>query len=507
MTAADDIDKIIATINPGEYHGETPKEKKKLIKLKEGEGFEKAMQEAKPQPLSDFTIVYDSSTETLEPVYYWILDFMNDSIGDVDKLTDNFTSSPAGGHFSEQMGKATRMQEKATKILGRCNEVVKSVLNLIYDLKDFEMRLEHYEDAKSKDDNKAEGGTLALKQIWIDNVDSQKGGGSINMMAQQLQFVTLRDAFMSAKSPKEIENMDLNDRIKRILKARVSDFFKWKERSEKELKKRFQVEKRYLKSQVDALKLYTKWARPYLNAANRLEQSEELGKKPDSVNAFNTTIFELTLFGKEEIDVEEAAINEELPEKFRDRVEKGKIRKYYACVLVELFFRGIPQRIQQKEGGHYTFGGRVEMDFKSYVLNEGEINMLKQRIEDKDVKESLKLVKGVTEDSLGQIKEDIDHFLEGNHEEEEGDNEKGVNPFSALLGLHNKKPKKKDKGDDEDVKKIEDVKKDSYEEKIVREYAKVDAKDSCFSVYDKYKKAHGMMTPPPAEFWNTDHPR
>ena len=45
-------------------------------------------------PSEKFKLVYDSSTETLEPVYFWVLDFMNEMFGgDVEKVVDNFASS------------------------------------------------------------------------------------------------------------------------------------------------------------------------------------------------------------------------------------------------------------------------------------------------------------------------------------------------------------------------------------------------------------------------------
>src|SRR3989344_7557519 len=204
-------------------------------------------------PSEEHTIVYDSPGETLEPVYFWILDFMRTMFkGKVEKLADNFTSSPGSGHFAELGARATRMQEEGMKVMGAINTVLKSVINIIYDLKDFEIRLEHYKAAESKDKDKAESGMLALKQIWMDNVDIKRGRGSINMLAQDLQFVTLRDAFMIAKSAEDVEKLDLNDRVKRILKPRIEEFLEWKKRSEAELKKRYEIEKSYLKNQLNS---------------------------------------------------------------------------------------------------------------------------------------------------------------------------------------------------------------------------------------------------------------
>jgi len=151
----------------------------------------------KKEPSISYNLIYDSPSETLEPIYFWILDFMK-KIGNVEKIVDNFASSPGSGHFSELGGKKSQMQDQISKIMGIINSILRSVLNLIYDLKEFKIRLSHYDAANSKDKEKANAGILSLKQIWMDKVDIQRGQGSINALASgNLQFVTLRDAFLS----------------------------------------------------------------------------------------------------------------------------------------------------------------------------------------------------------------------------------------------------------------------------------------------------------------------
>jgi hypothetical protein len=41
-------------------------------------------------PEAEHSIIYDSSAETLEPIYFWILDTMNDLGFTTEKLVDNF---------------------------------------------------------------------------------------------------------------------------------------------------------------------------------------------------------------------------------------------------------------------------------------------------------------------------------------------------------------------------------------------------------------------------------
>jgi hypothetical protein len=441
------------------------------------------------EPLEEHKLVYDSAAEGLEPVYFFILDRMNEFFpGGVEKFVDSFVSSPGSGHFAEffgYMGKASKYQEEAMKSLGMVNNLIKAIINLIYDLKNFEIRLDSYEKAKSKDPKEAWAGILGLKQIWLDNVDLKRGRGSIHAMTNEMDFATLRDSFMLAESVDKVDSMDLNDRIKYIIKPRLQEFLTWKDQSEIELRKRYEMEKTYLRSELESLKLYTRWAKPYLMAAERLHP-KEAGKRAELVSVFNSILLNLVLFGKKELKPEKLLVTKELPKPFKSVKWK---RKYYQCMLVEFFFRGIPQNIGQ---GRYAFGGRTEVIFRSYALNDDEIEKLNGKLSDTEVNDALKLVEGLTEDSLIQIQEDIKYFLEDKKPEEEKKKEdKGTNPFFALLGIGKKKEVKK-----EEKKKIEKIAPDNYYEKVLRELAQNESKKACFTIFDIYKKAHGMPSHP-----------
>lgn len=456
-----------------------PEEIKPLLKKEE----QKAIEKSKFSPIWEHTITYESGSEQLEPVYFWILDFMRDMGFEVEKLIDNFSTTVGGGYFSEMGTKATKMQEEGMKILGGINTVMKSIINLLYDLKEFEIRLNQYELAESKDPQERESGILGLKQIWLDKVDAQKGYGSINAMTRgDIGFITLRDAFMAAKTVEDVDKLDLNDRVKRVLKPRVAEFLEWQKRSKIELKKRFEIEKNYLKSQVGSLKLYTRWAKPYLKAAEQLSMTEKKLTEPALVNAFSTLLLELTVLGKQKINLKKEAEAKNLPYSFRD----VKLRKpYYACVLVSFNFRGIPQRVSQ--AGHYAFGGRVDISFKAFALSEDELAVLAEEMKKQDFQDALKLVEITTEESLKQLTEDLDHFLEEKKEEEKP---KGF--FEVLFGKSEEKRKEKEKS--KKPKTVKDLKKDTFEESIVRMYAEQVAASSCFKIYDIYKKSHGMAS-------------
>jgi hypothetical protein len=260
-----DIHKLIAAVSPNVYcDSSVRKDVKKIIKKELARGNDKAYLEAAKEtknitskefffydealkepfkkwgiksPTEQHELIYDSATDSLEPLYFWTIDFMKNYFSKIEKLTDNFTSSPGSGHFSEMGQKATRMQEEAMKMLGAANQVLKSVLNLVYDLKEMKLLVQTYDDIKSKDLKLKSAARLSLKQRWMDMVDIKKGQGSINALASgNLDFVTLRDAFMISNSLKEVKDLDLNERVKRILEQRVGEFLRWIEESERQLR-------------------------------------------------------------------------------------------------------------------------------------------------------------------------------------------------------------------------------------------------------------------------------
>jgi len=461
-------------------------------------------------PMEQHVITYDSPAEGLEPVYFWLLDYLGSGLmrglyNSVEKLTDNFVSSPGSGHFSEMQGKATQMQQEVSRTMGNVNTVLKSVLNLVYDLKEFRIRLTPYKIYKDKNSSESEKfkQLLSLKQVWLDNVDIRKGRGSINALSSgELDFVTLRDAFMSLKSLEQASKkpeeggIDLNERVKRILQQRAQEFFMWIEESYNSLTQRYEIERNYLKSQDNMLKLYAKWVKPYLKAASRLEQNMD-SKNPGLVTAFNTMVMELKVLAYSEHKTKDDVDNGLLPELFKDLKEKD-VRKYFKVLVVELEFRGIPQRVSQR--GDWSFGGKVEIRFTSYGLNKDELNVFKDELNRDDFSSMLKLVEGATDESLKQIEKDVRALVEGKEiediekEEKEKKEEKerkkkegddfGLNGFFSLFKIK-KKPKVKI-----DYKKPLPV--DNNYEKVLRSQAIITANESCFNTFDNYKKGHGM---------------
>ncbi len=434
----------------------------------------KLLKEMKAKEVAEYNLTYDSPAETLEPIYYWLLDFMQDLGFDVEKIIDNFTASPGSGYFAELGKRATIMQQQAMDILAKINAVIKSIINLLYDLRQFEVRLQLYDKLKSDKKEEREAALAALKEIWITNVDIKKGRGAINILTTQLEFVTLRDAFFQAKSVKDIEKMDLNERVKAILKSRYIEFETWLKESERELRKRFEIEKTYLKSQVASLRLYTKWMMPYLRAAEQLYMKQS--SSAALVSAFNTMLLELLLLGTKKVT------KEELPASMQNQ----QARDFYICMFIDFSFRSIPRQISAQ--GHYGFGGRIDILFRAYVLRQDEYESFKKKLDKEFFDKALKVLQQLSEESLKQLHEDLEHFLgEGwSGEEKQKQQEKKQKTFSFKLPSFSFfKPKQ--------------TSNDTYTEKVLRALAEKTAAELCFKIYDVYKKAHGMPSYPAFE--------
>jgi len=480
-----------------------------------------------PQPMWENGLSYDSSIETLEPVYYWILDFTQGAFKNIIKLADNFVAAPGSSYFADLGSRATRAQEESMKILGAVNMVIKSIQNILYDLKEFEIRLSAYERADDKDPQKKESGILALKDIWMSNVDIKRGKGSINGMTYELGFSTLRDAFMKAKSAADVDSMTksglINDRVARILKPRIDEFFQWKFQSSDELKRRYNIERAYLKSQVETLKLYSSWVKPYLQSAEQLRMQMSAKEEPSLISAFGTMVLNLSLMMYKDLDVKDAVDNKFLPENFK---KLRDLRKFYQLIVIDYTFRTYPTQ-------QFPHAGRVDVKFKAYAINEDELALLLDKIEKDKSSTMLGIAGNLSDESLKQLQDEIDYFekkpekeekkedmafkgifkdfmknfmpetknelikeYNGLYKEVEGKDAKDVSDMQigsikALIDELEQKQKKK--------KKLARIKKeglrpDNYHEDVVRDLAEQESSNFCFGIFDKFKKSRGMAS-------------
>ncbi len=438
----------------------------------------------KGDPVKTYFLDYDAFGEGLEPVYYWLLDELKEGQTlsyKVKKSYDYFAASEGSYWYGDVGVRRSALEKRATELLGTISVVIKSIINLIWDLKEFEQRFEHYDNYKSKDGKVREAGEFALKSIWLTDVDTKKGRAAINVLANDLNFITLRDAFMAAKNVDVVDKMDINERVKRILKPRIQEFAKWIELSDKELRQRFKIEKTYLKSQVNALELYTRWVKPYLVATNKLMPAEltgELDEPEEMVTSFDVARVYIELFG-----TKEQKWNKPFP------VELPEDERIFKCINVVFVYRAIPGTVER---GHFVHRGRVKMYFRAYVINNRQIKEYEKSQEE----EIMKFVSGMTKDSLDALYDDLKHFdaADSGGQKESPKEKKKAPVFEFMKSA--KEIIEPIANVAENIKQILPKKKefDQYTLERIKNEAANSVKKDLFLIYDLYKKSHKMLS-------------
>lgn len=440
----------------------------------------------KGDPVQTYFLDYDAFGEGLEPVYYWLLDELRENVSfsyKVKKSYDYFAASEGSYWYGDVGVRRSALEKRATELLGTISVVIKSIINLIWDMKEFEQRFEHYDNFKSSDKNKKEAGEFALKSIWLTDVDTKKGRAAINVLTNDLNFITLRDAFMTAKNLEEVDKLEVNDRVKRILKPRVQEFLKWIELSDKELHQRFKIEKTYLKSQVNALELYTRWVKPYLIATNKLMPEEKPEEAEELVTSFDVARVVIEIFGTKE---QKMNISGRIPVP----IYLPEDEKIFKCIEIKFVYRAIPGSVER---GHFVHRGRVKMYFRAYVLNKKQVDEFQKSQEE----EIMKFVSGMTKDSLDALYDDLKHFdAVGSEEKKDGQAKKKETAQIFEFTKSIKELIEPITTAAENIKQILPKKKefDPYALEKIKKAAKSSAKKDLFVLYDLYKKSHKMLS-------------
>ena len=213
--------------------------------------------------------------------------------------------------------KRRSLEDRVMKLLVDINAVLKSIISITYELKELDRNLDFYDTAKSSDKQKAEGGELALKRIFVDNVDARKGGASMISLSRsptQSQagpgFLDIVAQFYSVKTLKDIESMQKNKLYKDVLKNRFVEYEKWKEINSTDLRNRKAMLLQYLKSQIGSFDLYTEWASQYMSILQRINMPKmQTGKDYISqtkiMDISEAAMFSVSIFGYKPVYLEE----------------------------------------------------------------------------------------------------------------------------------------------------------------------------------------------------------
>lgn len=438
---------------------------------------------AYPDPINRLYLVYEIYQNSIEEMYFWVLNHLRDDMGfnEVDKITDIFSASEQSAFFGVSQQRVGLQQDKISQFLATIGKMTKELFQLVRELRIIDERLDFYEKS-GKGDNAAE---ISLKGYWVDLVEGgSKNPASVYGMASQVGFATLPDLFFAAPAKlisddvdKYVEKLEYNRKVKEVLSRKLKTFLVWKEQTYKELatRKRFTI--KFLKQHYIVIKTYMSWIKPYLRNIKRMEMDESKMLSADMIGAFEGSVVEIEILAKR------------------------KFGNQYSCVLAHWFYRTRPSMSYQQEG--YQRGpihvGRAEMTLRGYVWSQEEVDAYKKLKEEEDL-ELIGSIDASLKDAMDALGDDLKKYLEEKGEEfgekkKEETKKPSTNvlePFTSLfkgfadLGkafVPSKEGKKAKKPSREEMFKEEQNKK----------AAKAYLIKWMYQCYKNYKKAHGFV--------------
>lgn len=370
-----------------------------------------------PKPERRYRMVFESFDLSVEEAYFWILNFTTVDQGHyrVYKLSDYFTSSEGSAFFGINQQRLGSQQDKVAQYLGTIANMIKSLFQLVRELRILDERLDMYrastitgENSKGQPvnaDKKAadKPSEISLKGYWIDLVE---GGGknpsSVYGLAREVGFTTLPDLFFDADAGLTADKVSnymekklgssYNRKVREVLSRKLLAYCLWKENTYKELIARKSFTKKYLQQHYEVIKLYTQWIKPYLRNIRRMTQKEEYVDHPQLIAAFENTMIEIEFLA----------------------VKPGKEGvEYSSCQLITFMYRTLPTLNYQQEG--FNRGpihvGRIEVDYRGYVWSQAEINNYRNYKADDDM-DMLSSINSSIQAAYEALKDDLNKYLD-----------------------------------------------------------------------------------------------
>lgn len=445
-----------------------------------------------PKTSTRYKLVFESFKMSIEEMYYWAINHLRQDAGfpKIIKVTDVFSASENSALFGQSAQRLSIQEDRASNFLRGISEMVKTLFQIVRELRILDERLEVYENWK-----KSKSADATLKGLYADFAEN-KGGqmqpGSIYHLSNQLGYAALPDLFFNTVVYKKedvdkiIEGMPgYNKNVKAVLKRKLFQFIIWKEKTHDELiaRRRFQI--KYLRQHYTTIKTYMSWVKPYLKHIKRLTMSEKQLDSPDLISAFESSSTEIEVLGIKPVPKSD----------------------YNSVVLMTFKFNTRPMmqfRQEYQQGAIHI--GRGTLTMRAYGWTDKQVELYK-RMRDHEDRELLGLVDDQLQSAMEMLGKDLDEYIreaEGKLEEEDkkkahdgddltnlkkiGSSNTALDPFISIFkGLadigfafipkETFKKVKKPSGPKGDPKK-----------------AYGGAKTGMFMVYNNYKKAHGLLS-------------
>lgn len=364
-----------------------------------------------PTPAKTLKLVWQVDSMTLEEPYYWVLDFLKEGFGSVEKLEDSFAAAENSAFFGSSQQRLGAQQDRVSSFLAQSGKMIKELFQMVRELRIIDERLQYYDgveeqiakpirERKKTDD-------ISLKGIFVDLVQGGgKSAASVYGMAQNLDFVTLPDLFFDSppmKNKGEIERYveglakDFNNNVLRVLIRHLNNYLVWRKATHKEHANRKRFALTYLHQHFGIIKMYITWLKPYLRNVEKLSLKEPSMKSADLVASFEGTLLDVEILSKKQtksIEVGDEKING------------------YDCILVTFNYR---TRAELKIQNEYQRGpvhiGKVEITFRAYRWTEEQVDSFR-KFKEKESMELIGDVSSTVQASMDALGGELDKYLE-----------------------------------------------------------------------------------------------
>lgn len=451
-----------------------------------------------PEAKRHYEIVVDKQNSTLENYYYWAYRQITiDWSHDVEKIIDTHAGSMASTQFGHMQSRLSIQQNQISQYLKGISEMIKGLFQIVREVRVIDDRLQYYYDSYNEESGNKDSSEMVLKDLWVSQVEGgTKNPGSVYGLAANVGFTILPDIFFRYRIPdpknidKRVDKLELNEKIKEVLKRKLRQYHEWKTRTFKELKNRRNYMVKYLRQHYNTIKLYISWIKPNLKYVRQFQQSKNLENNPELLNSFESNMIEVEMLAKKKA--------------------KGD---YYSVAVLTLVFRTRPELgfhtkdYSQKGPVHY---GKLHLYVRSYTWNKRQIEAYKKFRDDEDfeliagIDETIKEAMDALGDELKGYLEDAGESFEKKVEKVENIKKKSsfnllgpLDPFISvfkgfgeIFGLF--MPNLKDVLGDYKTKKNDKFEK--WKNKNDKSDSGKDADMIAWLIFKNFKKAHGMMT-------------
>jgi hypothetical protein len=398
-----------------------------------------------PEGAIRYQLVYETSAENVEEVYFDLLERTRQGFGFPFqiKITDYFAASENSAFFGNSQQRVGLQQDRVQQFLANIGKFVKELFQMVRELRILDERLAMYNAAGGvgsmyctgkdggytfKDHTPSPAADVSLKSVFTDLVEGgTKNPQSVFGLAQTVGFTLLPDLFFNeyVRAPNEVDKrvdgLEYNTSVKAVLKRKFFQYLTWKEKTYDELVSRRKFNIKYLRQHWTIIKLYMSWIKPYLRNIERLTMRADFMESPGIISAFESAVMEAEFISY--------------------RAPKSG---YHPIICVSCQFRSRPDMNARKE---YQQGpihvGRADVTFRAYAWTPEQLANYRAMKRREEI-ELLSLLDVQLKDIMDSLGEEFEKYLEEAGEDILKEAEKpstqkteefgALSPFIAIFG-------------------------------------------------------------------------